>query len=112
MWDLTPYTFLDQESSPPTVIITETGTRLNIDGVELIFQNTPDKEAPAEFNFYFPQFKALCMAENRTHTVHNLYTPRGAEVRDARAWAGFINKTIDLFVQETDVIFASHHRPM
>ena len=95
----------------PTTVITETGTSLIIDGVELIFQNTPDTEAPAEFNFYFPQFKALCMAENCTHTLHNLYTPRGAEVRDARAWARFINETIDLFVQKTDIIFASHHWP-
>jgi alkyl sulfatase BDS1-like metallo-beta-lactamase superfamily hydrolase len=96
----------------PNVVITETGTTLNIDGIDLIFQNTPGTEAPAEFNFYFPQFKALCMAENCTHTLHNLYTPRGAEVRDARAWARFINETIDLFAHKTDVIFASHHWPM
>jgi len=95
----------------PTDIISETGTKMDIDGIEFIFQNTPDTEAPAEFNFYFPQFKALCMAENCTHTLHNLYTPRGAEVRDARAWSRFIDETIDLFGQKTDVIFASHHWP-
>jgi len=95
----------------PTDIISETGTKMDIDGIEFIFQNTPNTEAPAEFNFYFPQFKALCMAENCTHTLHNLYTPRGAEVRDARAWSRFIDETIDLFGKKTDVIFASHHWP-
>jgi alkyl sulfatase BDS1-like metallo-beta-lactamase superfamily hydrolase len=95
----------------PTDVITETGTGLNIDGIELIFQNTPDTEAPAEFNIYFPQFKALCMAENCTHTLHNLYTPRGAEVRDAIAWTGYINETIELFAHKTEVLFASHHWP-
>lgn len=95
----------------PTVVISETGSLMNIDGVEFIFQNTPDTEAPAEFNFYLPQFKALCMAENCTHTLHNLYTPRGAEVRDARAWARFIDETIELFAHRTDMIFASHHWP-
>jgi len=96
---------------PPTDIISGTGAKMIIDGVEIVFQNTPDTEAPAEFNFYFPQFKALCMAENCTHTLHNLYTPRGAEVRDARAWSGFIDETIDLFASKTDVIFSSHHWP-
>ncbi len=96
---------------PPTDIISGTGTKMIIDGVEIIFQNTPDTESPAEFNFYFPRFKALCMAENCTHTLHNLYTPRGAEVRDARAWSGFIDETIDLFANRTDVIFSSHHWP-
>jgi alkyl sulfatase BDS1-like metallo-beta-lactamase superfamily hydrolase len=95
----------------PTVTITEPGSVMNIDGVEFVFQNTPDTEAPAEFNFYLPQFKALCMAENCTHTLHNLYTPRGAEVRDARAWARFIDETIERFAHKTEVIFASHHWP-
>lgn len=96
---------------PPTDIISETGSCLDIDGIEIIFQNTPGTEAPAEFNFYFPQFKALCMAENCTHTMHNLYTPRGAEVRDAKVWARFINESIEMFSEKTDVIFASHHWP-
>ncbi|MBN2060945.1 MAG: MBL fold metallo-hydrolase [Deltaproteobacteria bacterium] len=95
----------------PTVVISETGTAMNIDGIDIIFQNTPGTEAPAEFNFYFPQFKALCMAENCTHTLHNLHTPRGAEVRDAKAWARFINEAIDLFAHKTDVIFATHNWP-
>lgn len=96
----------------PTDIISGTGVTMNIDGIEFIFQNTPDTEAPAEFNFYFPQFNALCMAENCTHTLHNLHTPRGAEVRDARAWSGFVDEAIDLFAYKTDVIFSSHHWPI
>ena len=68
---------------PPTESIRRTGERLTIDGVEIAFQVTPGTEAPAEMNFYFPQFKALCMAENCSCHLHNLYTPRGAQVRDA-----------------------------
>jgi alkyl sulfatase BDS1-like metallo-beta-lactamase superfamily hydrolase len=95
----------------PTNIIAETGTKMNIDGVEIVFQVTPDTEAPAEFNFYFPQFRALCMAENCTHNLHNLYTLRGAQVRDAKSWARYINEAIELFGDMTEVIFASHHWP-
>ena len=61
--------------------------RLTVDGVEIVFQVTPDTEAPAEMNFYFPKFRALCMAENCSCHLHNLYTPRGAQVRDAKAWS-------------------------
>ena len=63
----------------PTDIVSETSSKVNVDGVEIVFQITPETEAPSEFNFYFPQFRALCMAENCTHTLHNLYTLRGAE---------------------------------
>jgi alkyl sulfatase BDS1-like metallo-beta-lactamase superfamily hydrolase len=68
---------------PPTDIIDKTGTTLTIDGIQIEFQLTPGTEAPAEMNFYFPQFRALCAAENATHTLHNLLTLRGADVRDA-----------------------------
>ncbi|MEZ5764649.1 MAG: MBL fold metallo-hydrolase [Xanthobacteraceae bacterium] len=63
---------------PPTESISQTGFRHTIDGVEIVYQLTPDTEAPAEMNFYFPQFGALCMAENCTCHLHNLYTPRAA----------------------------------
>jgi len=96
---------------PPTVSISETGTRMVIDGVEIVFQVTPGTEAPAEMNFYFPQFKALCMAENCSCHLHNIYTPRGAQVRDAKAWSWYIDEAIELFGAETDVLFASHHWP-
>src|SRR6201996_7786052 len=96
---------------PPTDTIDKTGATLTIDGVQLEFQLTPGTEAPAEMNFYFPQFRALCAAENATHTLHNLLTLRGAEIRDARAWSAYLNETIDRFADRTDVVFASHHWP-
>ena len=96
---------------PPTVSIAETGTMLVVDGIEIVFQVTPGTEAPAEMNFYFPQFKALCMAENCSCHLHNLYTPRGAQVRDAKAWSHYIDEAIDLFGPHTAVMFASHHWP-
>lgn len=95
----------------PTHIIKKTGEEMTIDGVKIVFQLTPNTEAPAEMNFYFPQFKALCIAENCTHTLHNLYTLRGAKVRDAQSWAFHINQAIELFGDKSDVVFASHHWP-
>jgi len=95
----------------PTHVVARTGETLTVDGVEIEFQLTPGTEAPSEFNFYFPQFKALCMAENCTHTLHNLYTLRGAQVRDAHAWSVYMNETIELYADRTDLIFASHHWP-
>jgi len=96
---------------PPTVLIKETLEKLVVDGVEIIFQMTPDTEAPAEMNFYFPQMKALCMAENCSCHMHNIYTPRGAQVRDAKSWSYYINEAIELFGAKSDVLFASHHWP-
>lgn len=95
----------------PTVSITRTDERLTIDGVEIVFQLTPDTEAPAEMNFFFPQMGALCMAENCSCHLHNLYTPRGAQVRDARAWAHYIDEARHLWAGQTQVLFASHHWP-
>ncbi len=95
----------------PSVTIDKTPTELTVDGVKIVFQLTPDTEAPSEMHFHFPQFKALCMAENCTHNLHNLYTLRGAQVRDAQAWAHYVNEAIDLFSDETEVVFASHHWP-
>ena len=96
---------------PPTESVSATGTRLTVDGVEIVFQVTPDTEAPAEMNFFFPQFGALCMAENCSCHLHNLYTPRGAQVRDAKSWSFYIDEAIDLFAADTKVLFASHHWP-
>jgi alkyl sulfatase BDS1-like metallo-beta-lactamase superfamily hydrolase len=96
---------------PPTESITTTGQRLTVDGIDIVFQVTPDTEAPAEMNFFFPQFKALCMAENCSCQLHNIYTPRGAQVRDAKSWSHYIGEAIDLFAGETEVMFASHHWP-
>jgi alkyl sulfatase BDS1-like metallo-beta-lactamase superfamily hydrolase len=96
---------------PPTESVSVTGTRLTVDGIEIVFQVTPDTEAPAEMNFFFPQFKALCMAENCSCHLHNIYTPRGAQVRDAKSWSHYIGEAIDLFAGDTEVMFASHHWP-
>ena len=96
---------------PPTVSISRTGERLVIDGVEIVFQVTPDAEAPAEMNFFFPKFRALCMAENCTCHLHNIYTPRGAQVRDSKSWSRYIDEARDLFGADSDVMFASHHWP-
>lgn len=95
----------------PTVEIARTGERLVVDGVEIEFQVTPGTEAPAEMNFYFPQHRALCTAENTSHTLHNILTIRGALVRDAHAWAHYLTETIDLWGEQLDLVFASHHWP-
>jgi alkyl sulfatase BDS1-like metallo-beta-lactamase superfamily hydrolase len=95
----------------PTVDIRQTGETHTIDGVEIEFQMAPGTEAPAEMHFYFPQRRALCMAENATHNLHNLLTLRGALVRDPHGWAGYLTEAIDRFADRTDVVFASHHWP-
>ncbi|ODR07287.1 alkyl sulfatase [Mycobacterium sherrisii] len=95
----------------PTIDIRATGQTHTIDGVEIEFQMAPGTEAPAEMHFYFPRFRALCMAENATHNLHNLLTLRGALVRDPHAWAGYLTEAIDTFAARTDVVFASHHWP-
>ncbi|MDT5022858.1 MAG: linear primary-alkylsulfatase [Mycobacterium sp.] len=95
----------------PTVDVAGTGETHTIDGVEIEFQMAPGTEAPAEMHFYFPQFRALCMAENATHNLHNLLTLRGALVRDPHAWAGYLTEAIDRFTDRADVVFASHHWP-
>ncbi|WP_371598744.1 alkyl/aryl-sulfatase [Streptomyces sp. NBC_00564] len=96
---------------PPTVDITHTGQEETVDGVRIVFQLTPGTEAPAEMNFLFPERRALCMAENATHNMHNILTLRGAVVRDARIWARYLDEAIDFFGDTYDVAFASHHWP-
>jgi alkyl sulfatase BDS1-like metallo-beta-lactamase superfamily hydrolase len=95
----------------PTLGITRTGQQETLDGVRIVFQITPATEAPAEMNFHFPDRRALCMAENATHNLHNILTPRGAEIRDARGWSRYLAEAIEMFADGTDVAFASHHWP-
>jgi len=95
----------------PTEEITVTGQELVVDGVRVIFQLTPETEAPAEMNFYFPDLKALCMAENCSHTMHNLVPIRGALVRNALNWSKYINESLQMFGAEAEVLFASHNWP-
>jgi len=96
---------------PPNVIISEDIEEMTVDGVKMMFQNTPGTEAPAEMNTYFPDMKAFWAAENITGTIHNIYTLRGALVRDALEWSKQINKALYLFGQEAEVMFASHSWP-
>ena len=95
----------------PTYEIGEDLPKLTIDGLEIEFQLTPGTEAPAEMNAYFPKYRALWMAENCTGTLHNLYTLRGAEVRDANEWAKYIIEADQRFCDKTDVVFQSHNWP-
>jgi len=95
----------------PTETITSTGQALDVDGVKMVFQLTPGSEAPTEMNTYFPQFKALWMAENVTRQMHNIYTLRGAEVRDALQWSHFIEQSRQLYGADAEVEFQSHHWP-
>jgi len=96
----------------PTDEITVTGTRVVIDGVEFEFHLTPGTEAPAEMNFALPEFRALCMAENCSRTLHILYTPRGAPVRDARVWSRYLDDALVRYGADTDLCFTSHHWPV
>ena len=95
----------------PNREIARTGQEEVVDGVRLVFQMTPGTEAPTEMNFYLPIRRALCMAENATHTMHSILTLRGAPVRDARVWSRYLNEALDLFAHRSDVLFASHNWP-
>jgi alkyl sulfatase BDS1-like metallo-beta-lactamase superfamily hydrolase len=95
----------------PTELVKRTPQEMEIDGVRFVFQYAPESEAPAELTFYLPDAKAFCGAEIVSHTMHNLYTLRGAKVRDALRWSGYIDEAIDLF-SDAEVVFASHHWPV
>ena len=95
----------------PSETIRETPTELTIDGVKFLFQNAPGSEAPSELTFYLPELKTFCGAEVVSHTMHNLYTLRGAKVRDALKWSAYIDEIIALF-GDAEVYFGSHHWPI
>ena len=95
----------------PITEIAETGERLTVDGVDLVFQVTPGTEAPAEMNIYLPQFRVLDMAENANVTLHNVLSPRGVEVRDAKFWADELTRSIRLFGDKSDAVILSHGWP-
>lgn len=95
---------------PPTDIVDRTPQAMEIDGVRFVFQYAPESEAPAELLFYLPDLKVLCGAELVSHTMHNLYTLRGAKVRDALKWSGYIDEAMELF-GDAEIVFASHHWP-
>jgi alkyl sulfatase BDS1-like metallo-beta-lactamase superfamily hydrolase len=95
----------------PTDLVDHTPQPMEIDGVRFVFQYAPGSEAPAELTFYLPDAKAWCGAEIVSHTMHNLYTLRGAKVRDAIRWSGYIDEALDRF-GDADVVFISHHWPV
>ena len=96
---------------PPTLEIARTGQEEVVDGIQMVFQLAPNTEAPAEMHFLFPERRALCIAENATHNLHNILTLRGALVRDPHGWAGYLDEAIGLFAERSDVMFAQHHWP-
>jgi alkyl sulfatase BDS1-like metallo-beta-lactamase superfamily hydrolase len=96
---------------PPNLDIVETGQEETVDGVRMSFQLTPGTEAPAEMNIHFPDARVLCIADNAARAMHNILTPRGALVRDARVWAHYLDQAIELFGERSDVLFAGHHWP-
>ncbi len=95
----------------PTIIVDHTGQTEVVDGVEMEFLLTLGAEAPAEFMFYLPKWKAFCQAEIINRTLHNMYTPRGAKVRDGRLWSQYIDQAIYMFGDKTEISFGSHHWP-
>ena len=96
---------------PPTRVVEGAIETFEVDGIEMVFQNTPDTEAPSEMNTYIPSMKTLWMAENLVAAVHNIYTLRGAMVRDALRWSKYINEALYEYGQEAEVMIASHHWP-
>ncbi len=95
----------------PTVEINETPTLLEVDGIEMVFMNAPGAEAPAELMFYMPEKKAFCQAEIINHTLHNLLTLRGAQVRNGLTWSKYVHEVIERFGDEVEISFGSHHWP-
>ncbi|MBC8995401.1 MBL fold metallo-hydrolase [Pseudomonas sp. N40(2020)] len=96
---------------PPTDLIDKALDIRTIAGVQVEFQLTPGTEAPAEMNLYLPELKALCMAENATQMMHNILTPRGAQVRDAKAWSQYLDDSLARYGDKADVLFAQHNWP-
>jgi alkyl sulfatase BDS1-like metallo-beta-lactamase superfamily hydrolase len=96
----------------PTQLIKQPLEELRIDGIDIVFQLTPDTEAPCEMHMFYPDLRALNLAENATHNLHNIYPIRGAQVRDANAWAKYLNEARDRFAINADVVFAQHHWPV
>jgi alkyl sulfatase BDS1-like metallo-beta-lactamase superfamily hydrolase len=103
--------------APPTLIVptdwvTATGQKMTIDGLEFEFLMAPGSEAPSEMHFYTPALKALCTAENATHTLHNFYTLRGAKTRDISKWVKYLNATLDMWGGQAEVLYAPHQWPV
>ncbi len=96
----------------PSLIVSQNDKKLVVDGIEFVFQLTPGAEAPSEFMFYLPKFKAFCHAEEMNQGMHNLYTPRGAKVRDGLLWSKYLDYTLKKYSDKVEVSFGSHHWPV
>lgn len=96
---------------PPTEIVSETGQKLNVAGLDFEFMMAPDSEAPSEMHWYIEQFKALTAAENCCHTLHNTYSLRGAKIRDPLSWSKYLEETIEMWGDKVEVMFGMHHWP-
>jgi alkyl sulfatase BDS1-like metallo-beta-lactamase superfamily hydrolase len=97
---------------PPTRTVAEPIEVHRIDGIEIVFQLAPQTEAPAEMHMFYPALRALNLAENATHNLHNIYPIRGAQARDANAWAKYLDEARERFGRSADVAFAQHHWPV
>jgi alkyl sulfatase BDS1-like metallo-beta-lactamase superfamily hydrolase len=95
----------------PTDTVRVGAETTQVDGLTFVFQLTPGTEAPAEMNFYLPELRALCLAENANGAMHNVLTPRGALVRDAKVWADYLTEALTRFGGRSDVVFTSHFWP-
>jgi alkyl sulfatase BDS1-like metallo-beta-lactamase superfamily hydrolase len=95
----------------PTVVVDQPTQEVTLDGLRFVFHNVPGSEAPAEFTFYLPGLQAFCGAELMSHTLHNLYTLRGAKVRDALKWAGYLDASL-AHAAQAEVLFNQHHWPV
>ncbi|MFX1766455.1 alkyl sulfatase dimerization domain-containing protein [Paraburkholderia sp. A1RI-2L] len=96
---------------PPTKLIMQMTESHVIDGVEIVFQLTPESEAPAEMHFWFPQERALNLAENGTRSLHNLCPLRGAQVRNAQLWSRYLGESLERYGREAEVVLAQHNWP-
>lgn len=95
----------------PTRLVEKEIEEIDVDGIKMVFQDTPNTEAPTEMNTYIPEMKALWMAENVIASLHNIYTLRGAPVRNPLNWSKYISQALHRFGMEAEVMFASHHWP-
>ena len=95
----------------PTETVSDKGGTLTIDGIVFEFLDAGSTEAPSEFVFYIPAYKALHTTEVVTHTLHNVLTLRGAQVRDALHWSKVIDAMLLKWGGKAEVAMASHHWP-
>jgi alkyl sulfatase BDS1-like metallo-beta-lactamase superfamily hydrolase len=96
----------------PTDTIAATGETRVVDGVPIEFQIVSGTEAPAEFNVFIAPEKTFLAAEIGTCTLHNILTPRGAKVRDARAWAHYLDEAAIRYAPQSDAVISSHCWPI